>query len=312
MNVEVIEKTFDCGDHASLSLSNIRGEIVIQRGEESTIAVHVEKNIDSGDADHTEIELYQQETGKVIARTRYDLPGNLFFRRNIPCKVAYQVSVPSNCDLELHGVSNAANIQGISGVMDISTVSGDLVLKSLTGELTLKSVSGDIQAENIDAAVQIETVSGDARMEASNIPNLRGKTVSGDLKFETPLGKGPYDFHSVSGDVRLKLMPLSGVTIISSSLSGDIRTEVPLSSSNHTRGKHQAEIMGGGVDIFHKSVSGDFFLDGSDGEQPPIQMPATQHDLVERPTNSEILASIERGEMSVDQAVGLLEEAGRN
>ena len=58
MNVEVIEKTFDCGDHASLSLSNIRGEVVIQRGEGNTIAVHVEKNINSGDADHTEIELY--------------------------------------------------------------------------------------------------------------------------------------------------------------------------------------------------------------------------------------------------------------
>jgi len=310
MEVEVLEKTFKCGDHASLSLSNIRGEAVILRGEENTIAVHVEKNLNSGDADHTEIEIYQQENGKVIARTRYDLPGNQFFRRNIPCEVAYQVSVPSNCDLEIHGVSNTANIQGISGVIDVSTVSGDLGLNSLAGELTLKSVSGDIQAENIDAAVQIDMVSGDARMEASNIPSLRGKTVSGDLMFETPLGEGPYDFHSVSGDVRLKLMPLSEATIISSSLSGDFRTQVPLSSSDHNRSNHRAEIMGGGVDINHKSVSGDFFLEGSDGEQPPIEVPASVADLDERPTNSEILASIERGEMSVDEAVGWIANAG--
>ena len=307
MNIEVLEKEFIVGENAFLSLSNIRGEVSIQAVDDRVIKVHAEKILNSGDADNTILELVQEEDGKVIIRTHFDPSGFRLFRRIVPCKVNYEVSVPRNCDLKVRGVSNAANIDGISGFLDISTVSGDVNLNSLEGEFKFKSVSGDVQGENINAPAKIETVSGDFDLKQCNFPSMRVKTVSGDLTLETLLGSGPYEFNSVSGDIKLEATQLTGVTVNSSSLSGDLSIPLALSASNHSRNHHQAEIMGGGVDIRHKSVSGDFYFGSASEGEDLKELPSPISDEIEQVSRAEILDSIGSGELSVDEAVGILE-----
>ena len=151
MSIETINKTFDCTENASLALSNIRGKVNIQPGEDNVITIKAEKLLDSGDPEHTVIELLQDNNGKVTAKTRFENSGFHIFRNSKPCKVNYDVRVPNNCFLKVRGVSNTACIDGISGDIDISTVSGDLELRSLNGHLKVKSVIGDIQGEGVSA-----------------------------------------------------------------------------------------------------------------------------------------------------------------
>jgi len=53
MNIEAIEKTFNCGENASLFLSNIRGMVKIKAGDDNVIVVRAEKILNSGDTDNT-------------------------------------------------------------------------------------------------------------------------------------------------------------------------------------------------------------------------------------------------------------------
>ena len=307
MNLEVLEKEFIVGDDAFLSLSNIRGKVNIQVGDDGVIKVVAEKVLDSGDAENTVIELFQDEDGRVVVRTRYDQSGFRFFRRIIPCKVNYEVVVPKDCDLKVRGVSNSAGITGISGVLDISTVSGDLELNSLEGMMKIKSVSGHVDGEKIAGQTHIDTVSGDFHLGQSRISKLRFKTVSGDLLLQTSLGEGPYEFNSVSGDIHLEAFQLSGLTIDSSSLGGKLRSPLPQSSTNRSRNHHRVEIMGGGVDIRHKSVTGDFYFDCPQELEVLEELPHPSPDRIEPKSPSEILEGIASGEISVDEAVGMLE-----
>lgn len=307
MKLEVIEKEFIAGGDAYLALSNIRGRVNIRAGDDGFIKVQAEKIPDSGDAENTRIELLQDEKGKVFVRTCYDHSGFRFFRRNIPCKVNYEVAVPRNCGLKVRGVSNSAVIIGISGNLDISTVSGALELDSLEGNLKFKSVSGDVAGNNITASAYIDTVSGDFQLKQSRISSLRFKTVSGDLILQTSLGEGPYEFNSVSGDIRLEASPLSGVAIDSSSLNGKLSSPLPQSTTNFSRNHHRVEIMGGGVEIRHKSVSGDVFFSSPDEIEVIGGLPLPSPDRVDTLSHSEILEGISNGEISVDEAVGLLE-----
>ena len=309
MDIEMVERSFNCGEQASLLLSNIRGKVSIQAGDDHLISIRAEKILDSGDADNTVIELSQDDDGKVIASTHYDPYGFRFFRRSMACRVNYDILVPSNCDLKIRGVSNIARIDGISGEMDISTVSGDLGLYSLTGELKIKSVSGNVQAERISAPARIDTVSGDLHFKMSNIPSLQAKTVSGDLTLETRLGNGPYDFNAVSGDIRVEVSRVMGLTVDSSSLSGELICSIPQCSSNSSRNHQRVEILGGGVEIRHKSVSGDFCLASTGEIDEPVELPSPVSDQVVKVAHSEILASIERGELSVDEALSIIEKA---
>ena len=106
----------------------------------------------------------------------------------------------------------------------------------------------------------------------------------------------------------MEINPLSGASIISSSLSGEIRASIPVSWSNRSRNHQKVEVNGGGVEIHHNSVSGDLFLTTADenGASGELHLPeAAQADQL---SHTDILESIERGEMSVDEAVGMIEK----
>jgi len=307
MSSETINQSFDCGEEAYFSVSNIRGKVNIIPGAEHAIIIRAEKILDTGDGENTFVELSQDSGGRVFARTRYGEPGFQIFRRMVPCKVNYQVSVPEKCHLKVRGVSNASRIEGISGEIVISTVSGNLVLQSLHGELKINTVSGDVTGEDVNAAIKLETVSGEIHFKKSILPRLGCKTVSGDLILEAPIGAGPYDFNAVSGDIEWKIDAFSGATITSSSLSGEVQTSLTVTSSNHSRNHHIFEIMGGGVEIHHKSVSGDFLLTYDGNRDRLDEFTVLDSNQPELFSHQEILEGIERGEISVQEAVGLIE-----
>lgn len=306
MNVETIEKTFSCPDSPHLTLSNIRGSVKIQSGKNGVIAVTAAKLNDSGDTENTRIEISQSDDGSVKINTRYDNMGFRFFRRWYPCKIDYKVLVPKECSLKVRGVSNSATIEGILGELDISSVSGEIGCRSLTGQLIIKTVSGDVQGEALSGSARLNAVSGDISLKNSDFPALRGKTVSGDLVIETPLGDGPYEFNSVSGDIKLDISTVDGATVSSSSLSGDVRTSLPSSHTNQSRNHRRIEIKGGGVEINHSSISGDLILDGGNNNGASEDESEEGPSRDRSPTRTDILERVDRGELSVDQALQMI------
>jgi dipeptidyl aminopeptidase/acylaminoacyl peptidase len=305
MSIETLERKFACPDPASLSLSNIHGSVIIQAGQVGEITIIASKHTHSGDANNTCIELFQTEAGKVIAATRYDRGRFSFFSMNLPCKVDYRVRVPTNCDLEVRGVSNTVSIDGISGNLEVKSVIGDIALQSLTGEINVITVSGKVNGADISGAANLKALSGDINITKAEFLTLRGKSVSGDFKIESPLNDGPYDFNTVSGDVRLVVPQLRGITITSNSLSGKVSTpELSKTSRNH-----RSIVLGdGGIEIFHKSVSGDFVLVSQDGNDPPSEISKSRINSSGYISRGEILEGISQGEISVGEALQLLIE----
>ena len=80
--------------------------------------------------------------------------------------------------------------------------------------------------------------------------------MSGDLLLETPLGEGPYRFKTMSGDVRLVLPPETGCSIGFSSMSGRLKTSLPVVRSQRQRRHWHAELQGGGPEVRFNSMSG--------------------------------------------------------
>jgi hypothetical protein len=298
MSQETIEQTFEIPTPARLKLENVRGSVVIQPGEDGLIQVTAVKHIKTGDAEQTIINMHQDDEGGVLVETSYREGGLFLFRRK-PCKVDYLLYVPANCDLSVSGVSNTASIQGVRGEMAISTVSGSLDLKSLSGSLRVTSVSGDLRGESLYGRLTLETVSGDVSLGKSNIPEMDVSTVSGDLAMSTNLGSGPYSFNSVSGDVHLVVPEDTHCTLKSKSISGDLKTSLPGTHSQHGRGQKTITVGdGNGTEVFHSSISGDFLLTtGDDIIEESFETPDPDLD------HMEMLERIERGEISVEEGL---------
>lgn len=274
MTNEHLEKSFTVSGPAHLELSNIRGSVDIRPGVEDVILVKAEKQVDTGNASQTTIEMTQESDGTVKVKTRFpeDWLDLLFGAK--PCKVDYVVTAPRACQLRINGVSNTIFVEGFEGDSAFKTVSGDLTLRSLNGALSfdtvsgdlnlselrgdfrLNTVSGDVKGVHLNGAVHLKTVSGDVEFKESELPSFSATTVSGELDLETSLSAGPYTFNSVSGDLAIKLPAETRCTAELHTTSGELSIQLPTTSVTHQHGRHVAEIQGGGVKVLLNSVSG--------------------------------------------------------
>lgn len=302
MTSESVEHTFSVHTPAHLSLSNMRGLVEITVGEVNSMHILAKKHLDTGDADNTQILINQAEDGSVSVKTHFNTQSWFSLPSIKPCKVDYLVSVPQETNLNINGVSNSAYIQDVSGTIFISTVSGSLKLVGLAGPLRVKSVSGDISGEKINGELVLDTVSGDAQLADSTLSKLHASTVSGDVDIHSALSGNPIHLKSVSGDITLQVSPQSGYDISSQSISGTIVTSLPVAKRQKSLGQTQVKIGEGGTSIQHRSVSGDLII--KDSDKTEIKTTEAKQDV---PDHMDILEQIERGEMSVEEALQTLQ-----
>lgn len=300
MSQEMIEKSFPVTAPARLKLSNIRGSVQIEAGTEEEIFVRAVKVPNTGDVRRTEIVLSQSENGEVRVETRYTDWFLSILNFSAPCKVDYLVRVPPTCDMEVSVVSSSLSVQGVTGDITLKTVSGDAKLDELDGSLRLSSVSGDIQGEKLSGKLNLNTVSGNVRLQDGALKECHATTVSGDIHIDTSEVQGPYSFQSVSGDVFVKTSQPAGFSVKFHTVSGDLRTALPLKHLQKGVGWLTAEVNGGGADITAKSVSGNITLEGVEIKASEASMNST------RLSRIEVLERIERGEMTVEEGLAHL------
>jgi DUF4097 and DUF4098 domain-containing protein YvlB len=273
------EQTFQVSDPAQLVVKNVRGSVKVAAGEPGVIQVTAVKHLDSGDSSKTELELSQQADGTVSAISRFPQGSFDWLSGEKPCKVDFVIQAPPQCTSKIDTVSSDVSVRGLqdsmnchtvsgdislvdlAGEMDIHSVSGDVDLVNITGPLTIHTVSGDIEGKQLSGNAHLDSVSGDVTLEKSNLPLVEGKSISGDFKLETSLGDGPYHFHTVSGEVELKVPTDTRCSLELNSLSGRISTSLPETSSHREHGRQSVEVNGGGVEISLKSVSGGISLE---------------------------------------------------
>lgn len=299
---ETIEKTISVSSPARLAIRNISGSVEIRPGEEGVIQVTAVKRPHSGDEKRTEIEISQEADGTVKAATRYPDGGWTWMFGSHPCDVDYVIKAPHLCSIRVNGVSNTVFAEGFDGEVNVNTVSGEITLKTIKGAIRIHTVSGDADGEHLSGTLEADTVSGDVLVKESTLGSIKGKTVSGDMRITTPLADGPYEFKSVSGDVRMRVPPETHCTGELHSLSGDLVSAFPTSGYSSSHRSQSVQVQGGGVKISLNSVSGDLSLE-CDGEIPPSP------DAVKTVSSEErraVLESVERGEMTVEQALGKL------
>lgn len=302
MSIETIERSFDVASPARLNLGNIRGLIELKAGEDGVISIKAVKHLKSGDEANTNLQITQEEDGRVIVKTDYENSiGNLFGLRK-PMKVDYTVQLPKECEIKVSGVSCLISAKGLHGNIDINSVSGKLTLEELSGILKLSVVSGAIDGQKLSGEFNGNSVSGRIRIIDSNFNNANIKSVSGKMVVETPINEGPYVFNSVSGALSLIVPQESSCTAQIKSVSGRLRTSLPITKDKRKNSRGFVEIAHGGPEVTYKSVSGSMRIVTSEKEEI-VERIAPEKPVEQEKDKIAILQKIERGEISVDEAL---------
>jgi len=326
MSDETIKNTFQVTAPARLSISNIRGSVLVQPGDPGVVEVVAVKhgNFDSG---RYTVEMNQDSDGSVRIETRSDDSFISFLSH--PPRVDYSLRVPQGIHLDTSCVSSSLNISNLEGTFKCKTVSGDMQLANLTGPFKLNTVSGDISGSHLTGVLELGTVSGRVHLLESAFPTAEGSAVSGDLTLQTPISDGPYQFSSVSGSVRLVVPADTHCNAELNSVSGSIRSSLPVTTVHYGHGSKVTQISGGGTSVRLKSVSGNlsFEVEGVPATQVQTSQPSPAETIPPIPpippvppippmpfstpppaplSTAEILQRIERGELTVDEAIKLM------
>jgi hypothetical protein len=317
MSTESFEYTFEVATPARLRVGNVRGHVDVQPGDDGTISVSVVRHNKSGSNGQTKILVEQEKDGLVVAEAKYENTFTNFFGLNKPCKVDFTIKVPKACSVQVNCVSSTAKISGLEGDFDVQGVSGDIHLEDLSGDYNFNSVSGKVTAKNLAGAIEMNNVSGKVEITEAQISKLFGKSVSGSTIIETPLSEGPYEFNSVSGNVSFITPEDTACTIYIKSMSGRAKVNLPVTSRSGPKNNEVIEVAGGGPTVSLKSVSGILKVGSPNYETTEEQQPETESDptsegaqssepMPEPKTQMQILQEIENGEISVEEALELL------
>lgn len=221
--------------------------------------------------------------------------------------------VPSGANLTYDGVSSDVTAGGLSGDQEYRTVSGDLVLDRLAGTVRVRGVSSDVSIRaDHPLRLEVNTVSGDVSAFAPRFDELRMVTVSGDVEIEGELAAQlEHRIETVSGDLSIGVV--GGMTLEVRGLSTDVDVSVPHRSEG-SRDRRRYIVGDGAASVLFSSMSGDVSARGSRRFAGPIPPAPPAPPIAPKPPVApampavsaeqqlEILRSLERGEIDVDEA----------
>jgi DUF4097 and DUF4098 domain-containing protein YvlB len=142
---------------------------------------------------------------------------------------AGDVSIGTDIEsLTVEAGSGDVTAGAIAGDARVKTASGDIVAASVGGRLEVVAASGDIRVRTVAGDVNAKTASGDITFGLV-AGSLSAHSASGDIEVGTFDGDS-FEAKTLAGDVRLGVTAGRKFSVDFASLSGDVRTDFPVSS----------------------------------------------------------------------------------
>lgn len=271
-----VNETRPAAANGEIRISNLAGSVKVQGWDKNQVQV---TGSIGDDVDHLEVEA---DSGNVYIRVI--LPHHSHSDDCGEC-ADLVVNVPRNGRIEVNTVSADVGVKDVSGAQQLETVSGEIVLASTSADITAKTVSGDVRVNGsapkarvaasgvsgnvdvagIDGELDAESVSGDVHVGSGHVTRAQLSSTSGTVEYGAGFEKGgSYDFHNVSGDIKITLSGNPSARYDVSTFSGDIDNNFgpkPVRVSKYSPGMELRFTNGSGdADVSIKTLSGDVTL----------------------------------------------------
>ena len=265
-----LDTTVTIDRDGTVDMQLVSGEIVVKAGSGNQVRIHAwsERGVLEFSASAARVSLDVHSQRGRMGDTRYEV--------TVPVGVRLELKSVSG-DISAHGSKGEIEAGAVSGDVDVSdgagrveleSVSGDVTAARLTGDVRVNAVSGDVSLQDISGTLEIETVSGEMTVARADLKSLRTETVSGEVAYDGTLDpQGRYEFHSQSGDIRLRLPASTGGIVRVETFSGSVDSDFPMTMQpgEHGMGEHPKRLEftfgKGGARLTVETFSGDINIE---------------------------------------------------
>lgn len=135
----------------------------------------------------------------------------------------------------------------------IKTASGDIRINDVRGRLEVAAASGDVRARKVAGGISAKTAAGDIVVGEAD-GTVSAHSASGDIEIERFIGES-VNAKTLSGDIRLGVTAGRRFSVSFQTLSGNVRTDFPVSSDKPDGATARLSI---------KTMSGDIVIRSAD------------------------------------------------
>lgn len=318
-DAETIDKTFEVGDAKGLrvDVANTNGPIFVEAWDQPRVWIHAVKRGGSRTAPGNTVVEINQDGDVIRAKTIVDKDGGWglldLLRGGIRgVSVEYTVKLPADGAITVETVNGSIAVNGLRRATEAKTLNGSLLLKGVGGASHGETVNGQIVAENLTGDTELRVQNGSLKLIAARLQNLDGTTTNGSIQAELRTQPhGSYSLGPTNGSCKLILPGNSRCHIRAEAVNGSISNELPAheirAENGHGARLWEAELNGGGAEIQFKTVNGSLKIlaaepaaEGDTAEELESGPVVEENDESRR---MEILRAIERGEISVEDAL---------
>ena len=216
---EEFHKTVPLNANGRVSLENVNGNVDITGWDKNEVQIDAVKSArDQQRLDEAKIEV-EGSGDAVHVRTRYP-EGRT---NDNPASVHYMVHVPAGAQLD-----------------KINLVNGSLDVAQVHGEVTANLVNGKLRAHDLAARAELSTVNGSSEVSYRNLANVSQVKIS-----------------AVNGNINLILPASTNADVSASSVSGNIKSDFPITVESGFVGHHlNGKLGSGGTRIELSNVNG--------------------------------------------------------
>ena len=311
--VEELEQTFDVSDAAAtlVIIANVNGPVTLTAWDKPAVYIHALKRARSQYAfDRTRVEL-RQEGNQISAITHVDETSSLvgildLLLHGDSAHVEYTVRAPASCAVQAKTVNGPIAVTGLRHRLEANSVNGPVLMKDVDAIIDAQTVNGALRAESIAGEARLSAVHGSLELRNARLKKLDAHSVNGSLRASLTLAPdGSYAFDTTNGNCELTIPRDSRCTVAMRAVNGGVQCDLPhdvrASETWPTLRRWEAAINGGGAELQFKTVNGRLRIAGADGtESVQIESP---HAAEGESRTMEILRAVERGELSVDDAL---------
>lgn len=216
---EEFHKTVPLNASGRVALENINGNVEITGWDKNEVQIDAVKSArDQQRLDEATIEV-DGSGDSVRIRTRYPEGST----HDNPASVHYTLHVPAGANLD-----------------KITLVNGSLEVSQVRGEFDASLVNGKLKAHDLAGRAEVSTVNGSSDVQYNTLANVSEVKIS-----------------AVNGSINLVLPPSANADVSASSISGNIRSDFPITvESGFVGHRLKGKLGSGGTKIELSNVNG--------------------------------------------------------
>lgn len=170
-----------------------------------------------------------------------------------------EVTVPRHYEVDIRTSGGSIDLKDTVGTVRLYTSGGDITARNLNGTVGLRTSGGQIAAERIQGDVNAKTSGGDVRLLDID-GSIEGHTSGGNVRVSLAGSNRGIIATTSGGNVEVILPPGTSGDVAASTSGGDVRTDIPVTTTVVKHGRLEGTLNGGGQRIEARTSGGNVRL----------------------------------------------------